>query len=125
MIKNKSEDEIQHECYVWFNNTYCLTSSRNPNKNRCLLFSVPNGGSRNVLEAIRLKNTGVLSGVSDLVMVLPQKVVFVEMKASGGRLSDSQKDFAKRVNDLGFVFEVCYSLEEFQEMTKRHIDFVK
>ena len=48
-------------------------------------FSVPNGGSRNKLEAINLKRAGVLAGVADIVILPPEgRCVFVELKAEKG-----------------------------------------
>ena len=55
----KSEDQIQHECYKWFHNTY-------PHL-RGLLFAVPNGGARSALQGKIFKMTGVVAGVSDML----------------------------------------------------------
>lgn len=111
------EDEIQHKCYLWFNNTFCLK-----NKSfRYLIFAVPNGGHRHILEAMKFKNTGVLAGVSDLIVVLPRNVLFIEMKAENGRLSDSQKDFKERVEALGFKYFVCWSESDFRKVILKEI----
>ena len=48
-----------------------------------LLYHVPNGGSRNQLEAANLKRQGVKAGVPDLVLPVPQQQfhgLYVEMK---------------------------------------------
>lgn len=38
-----------------------------------LLFAVPNGGSRNIIEAKNLKAQGIKSGVSDLLLLISKK----------------------------------------------------
>lgn len=117
----KTEDGIQADCVTWFNNNYCLKTM----KNRMLIYSVPNGGYRNPIEAKKLKLTGTLAGVADLHVILPNKVIFVEMKRSNGVLSDSQKDFKSRVNSLGFEYHVCWSFEDFKTLIEYQIEKLK
>ena len=103
----KSEDRIQFEIVTWFKN----------NKIDGLIFAIPNGGSRNKIEAMKLKATGVLAGVSDLIILQPNgKIKFVEVKIEKGRQSESQKDFQKKVNDLGFDYYIVRSLDDFIEI---------
>ena len=125
MSKKITEDYIQSQIVLDFNNKYCL-KHHNP---RLLIFAVPNGGSRNVLEAKKLKATGTLRGVSDLIVNFPSKVVYIEVKTSIGVQSDAQKDFQKRVEDLGMDYHIVRSLENFNEIImpylKYYIIFVK
>lgn len=106
-----SEDKIQQEIVLWFKNNYCL-KHHNP---RYCIFSVPNGGTRNKLEAIRLKSTGLLAGVSDLI-VLYDKLYFIEVKTDKGRQSDKQKDFEKVVSSLGYEYKLVRSLDDFKRI---------
>lgn len=109
----QTEDKLQQDIYMWYNNTYCL-KHHNP---RGLIFSVPNGGTRNIREAMTMKATGLLSGVSDLIVVLPNgKLLFVELKLQKGRQSETQKDFEIRVCNLGFEYHIIRSLEQFKEL---------
>jgi hypothetical protein len=103
-----SEDRIQQDIYRWFNNTYCL-KHHNP---RYCIFSVPNGGTRNKREAMKLKSTGLKSGVSDLIVVMDQ-IIFVEVKTDVGVQSEKQKDFEKIVTSLGYKYLLVRSLNEF------------
>ena len=106
-----TESKIQQQIVEYFNNTYCL-KNHNP---RGLIFSIPNGGTRNKLEAITLKATGLLAGVSDLIVILPnKKLIFVEIKTDIGKMSDKQIDFKKRVEALGFEYLLIKSLYEFK-----------
>lgn len=108
-----NENNIQQQIYIWYNNTHCLKT----NPNRGLIFSIPNGGSRNIREAMTLKATGILSGVSDLIVILPNgKLLFVEVKIDKGIQSEAQKDFENRVNALGYEYHLVRSLDEFKDL---------
>lgn len=75
-------------------------------------FAIPNGEKRDVRVGARLKEEGVLPGVSDLVLILPGRVVFVEIKTSTGRLSPAQKAFREAVQGLGHSYVVWRSLDD-------------
>ena len=98
------ESGIQQSCVSWFRYAYP----------RYLIFSVPNGGSRNVIEAANLKKEGALAGVSDLIVVAERRVLFVEMKTPRGRQQDTQMEFQRRVEVLGHKYVVCKSVEGFK-----------
>lgn len=106
----KSESALQQQIFNWYNNNYCLKNM----KNRGLIFSIPNGGTRNIMEAMTLKATGLLKGASDLIVILPNgKLIFVELKQPKGIQSTEQKDFESRVILLGFEYHIVKSLEDF------------
>ena len=77
-----------------------------------LVFAVPNGGSRNAREAHNLKLSGVLAGVSDLVILMQNRAVFVELKTDKGRQSDNQKKFQQDVEKLGFEYYIWRSIDD-------------
>ena len=103
------ESEIQKSCVRWFRATYP----------RYLCFSVPNGGRRSALEGAILKGEGALAGVSDLIIVAYNAVLFIEIKNEKGKQSESQKRFQKQVEALGHEYKVCRSRQEFQ-LTVEH-----
>lgn len=103
------ESSIQQQCVVWFRAAYP----------RYLCFSVPNGGSRNNIEAAHLKREGALAGVSDLIVVADRAVLFIEMKAPKGRQQETQKAFQQKVENLGHQYCICHSLQEFQLTVER------
>jgi len=105
-----NENNIQQEIVVWFNNNYCLKS----HKNRCMIFSVPND-SINPIETKRKINTGLLKGASDLIVILPNRILFIEVKTEKGVQSDNQKEFQNRVQVLGFEYKLVRSLTEFKD----------
>jgi hypothetical protein len=75
----------------------------------CFIFAIPNGEYRAMTVAKRLKAEGVVSGVPDLLALLPNaRALFIEMKRQkGGTLSASQKELIERIKSLGFDVLVC------------------
>jgi VRR-NUC domain-containing protein len=77
------------------------------------IFAVPNGGFRTKAEAARLKWTGVLAGVLDLVLVLPEsRCAFWETKTPRGRLSDDQREFIGSLEALGHRWALVRSIDD-------------
>lgn len=107
-MKN-NEDKLQAEIVKYFNNKYCLKH----HKPRFYIFSIPNGGNRNVVEAMKLQSTGLKAGVSDLIILKNNKTIFVELKTYKGVQSEKQKEFEKIVKNLGFEYYLIRSLEQF------------
>ena len=106
------ESTLQTDCVRWFRYQYP----------HLVIYAVPNGGSRNVREAQRLKAEGVLSGVADLVVLLTQgKSLYIEMKVKGNRQTQNQKDFQKKVIALGHTYAVCYTFDEFKQVIENYI----
>ena len=100
----KTEQRIQQEIIVYY---------RNKNiDNDNLIFSVPND-SRNAVEQIRKVATGLMAGVSDLIIVKKNEVIFVEIKDENGKQSEKQKIFEKKIKALGFDYHIVRSLHEF------------
>lgn len=55
-------------------------------------------------------------GFPDRTCLLPGgRVVFLEIKKPGGRVSMHQQVWLKRLRELGFVAEVVFSLEDAKE----------
>ena len=106
-----TEDSLQAQIVKWFTNSYCLKT----HQPRSIIFSIPNGGFRHKIEAMKLKATGMLSGVSDLIVIHKGIVYFCELKTDSGRLSQAQVDFNLRLNENGQIQKTFRSLLEFQE----------
>lgn len=111
---NREEAKIQSECFIWYNNTYCLKF----HEPRGLMFSVPNElGGKNAISTALAKSTGLMSGVSDTIVILPNgRLIFVEFKTSKGVQSKSQKEFEQRVTSHGYGYYIVRSFEEFKEL---------
>ena len=86
------------------------------------VFSVPNGGSRNVIEAANLKAQGVMAGVSDLILLLPHKVYFIELKNPNGkgRQSPAQREFEDNVRAYGQEYLIWDNWEQVEQFVNAH-----
>jgi hypothetical protein len=102
------EDLLQQKIVVWYRNNFQIHG-------KGLIFAIPNGGSRNMIEAKKLKTTGLMAGVSDLIVLQGNKTYFIELKTDIGRQSDEQKKFEERVTNLGFEYKIFRNEKDFQE----------
>lgn len=90
----------------------------NYNKYPCLewcLFAIPNGGSRNKLEAVNLKRQGVKAGVSDMTLQVARggfHGLWIELKTRRNKASKKQVDFLKEMREQGYLGCVCYGAPE-------------
>ena len=98
---------------MWFRNNYCLRH----HSPRCAIFSVPNERNDRK-EAMTMKATGMMSGVSDLIVVRPGEVIFVEVKTESGVQSPKQREFESIVTGCGFRYELVRSLDEFKTIMR-------
>lgn len=89
------------------------------------LYHCPNGGSRNPVEAARLKAQGVKAGVPDLFLPVPRggyHGLYIEMKRQkGGRVSDDQKDWIAFLTAQGYRTAVCKGAEEAIDELKSYL----
>jgi hypothetical protein len=85
-----------------------------------IIFHIPNGEKRDKATAGRLKAMGVLAGVWDLGLVLPQGGIgFVEMKEpKKGALTAEQLEFRDAGLEWGAQFAECRSIEEFEAILR-------
>lgn len=83
-------------------------------------FHVPNGEARDRATAGKLKGMGVLPGVPDITVLLPNaQVGFIELKASGGTLSDEQAEFRTKAMAIGCGYATCRTMEEVEATLSR------
>ena len=89
-----------------------------------LLFAVPNGGSRNKLEAINLKRQGVKPGVSDVILLIPKggfASLCMEFKTKTGKQSEEQKEFQRQAEMCGSKYVIVRSVKEAIEKMKDYL----
>ncbi len=102
------EDSLQMQCIAWFEFQFPAL--------RRLLHHSPNGGKRNIREAVRFKRMGVQAGFPDLVLMVARgdfHALCVELKTKDGRQSAEQKDMQERLEAQGFRYIIVRSLPEF------------
>ena len=111
---NREESKIQSECFIWYNNNFCLKF----HKPRGMMFSVPNElGGKNKISTALARSTGLMAGVSDTILILPNsKIIFIEFKTAKGLQSEKQKEFENRVKEHGYDYFIIRSLEEFKKI---------
>ena len=77
-----------------------------------LMFHIPNGGTRDRVEAGHLKAQGVKSGVPDICLpfaVYPYHALWIELKVGKNKLSDNQDAFCEQLKYRNYAIVVCYS----------------
>jgi len=60
-------------------------------------------------EIAMLKNEGLLPGMTDLIIILENHVIFLEMKKEGGKISKEQEKVHKQLKELGQDVQVFYN----------------
>lgn len=117
-----SEHTIQAQCVRWFALQY-------PTLNQ-LLFAIPNGGHRSKAAAGKAKAEGAKRGVADLFLSIPNVGdkaafwkcgIYIEIKTPRGRQSPEQIQFQRTVENLGYRYAICRSLEEFQTTIQQYL----
>ena len=115
---NQEEHNLQCACVKWFAYQHPELAG--------LLFAVPNGGARSKATAGKLKAEGVVPGVADLILLVPQWFttwrgqegcnwagLCIEMKTKTGRQSTDQGLWQLKVEKYGYKYAVCRSLDDF------------
>ncbi len=98
-----SEHQIQKALCLW------LDGHAYPD---VVWWHTPNGGARSAIEGKRFKETGVKAGIPDLFFLCAGRLYAIELKASGGTLSQSQKDMHLKLARAGIAGWECHdSLE--------------
>lgn len=108
-----SEDQIQAKIYQDAYNTY-------PEIRKCF-FSVPNGGTRNKIEAMKMKATGLTAGIPDMILLYKGKCYGIEVKTETGSLSPAQITVHEAWRKQGVDVFVVRSAKEGLEVVKNVI----
>lgn len=113
---SEEEHRIQCSCVKWFRLAYA--------EHRHNLFAVPNGGRRDKTTAAKLKAEGVLAGVADLILLIPNgqfHALLIEMKTRTGTQQATQKEWQRCIETYGYKYVVCRSLEDFQNEINNYL----
>ena len=114
--KKNEESQLQIECVNWYRHEYPKQAN--------LLFSIPNGGLRNIRTARTMKAEGTRAGVSDLLFMKSHPRfagLWIEMKSEKGVLSAEQREFHHDAKDNGYAVAVCRSIDEFKSEIKTYL----
>lgn len=116
MIAVPTEDQEQAALISWARMVPILKKG---------LYAIPNGGKRNVREAKRLVDCGVLAGVSDLHLPFPSNGyhgLWIEMKrTTGGSLTHPQRKWLELMTSWGHLAVTCYGWDEARHVLERYL----
>jgi len=90
-----------------------------------LIYHVPNGGSRNQLEAVNLKRQGVKAGVPDLNLPVALNGfhgLYIEMKFGKNKTTEKQKWWLEQLQKQGYKTAVCYGADEAIDTIKEYLN---
>lgn len=113
----QKEHLLQTACFNYFNLTY--------RKYKGLLFAIPNGGQRNIQTAAYLKKEGVVSGVADMFLSVPNTEyhgLYLEFKVDYNKQSESQKQFEILVTKQNYKYQIIKSVDEFILTIKNYLN---
>lgn len=114
-----AESEIQKQIFR------AVAYAKNVNPKLGRLFHIPNGEKRNIQTAMKLKAMGVMPGVPDLFLPVPNEAgrhgLWIEVKAGKNRLTENQKLFVSRTLDDGYDFAEVRSVEEFFKVVSEYL----
>ena len=91
------------------------------------LVAIPNGGLRNMPEAVRFKKEGVRAGFPDMILPAPRRgyhslaIELKRQKGAGGRASKEQRDWLEYLNAQGWRAVVCYGADEAIEVLEWYL----
>lgn len=90
-----------------------------------LLYHIPNGGSRNNLEAANFKRQGVKAGVPDLCLPVARGKyhgLYIEMKYGKNKTSENQRKWLAALQRQDYAVAVCYGWQEAQELITKYLE---
>lgn len=94
-----------------------------------LCHHIPNGGSRNKIEAAKLKAQGVKPGVPDICLPVPNGEyhgLYIELKRrDGGHVSENQKAWLSALKACGYKAEICKGADEAVSMIEDYLNIRK
>ena len=93
-----------------------------------LLYHIPNGGSRNQLEAQNLKAQGVKAGVPDLCLPVPHggfHGLYIEMKYGKNKTTEKQDWWLGQLKAQRYDTAVCYGADEAMDKIAGYLEIEK
>lgn len=90
-----------------------------------LMYHIPNGGSRNKVEAARLKGQGVKAGIPDIFLPVARggyHGLYIEMKRQkGGVVSVDQKRMINALRLQGYCVQVCTGFQNAADYIEKYL----
>lgn len=89
-----------------------------------LMYHVPNGGSRNKIEAANLKRQGVKAGVPDICLPVPRGKyhgLYIELKAGKNTTTEKQKEWLSALEAQNYFTVVCHGWQQAADVITRYL----
>jgi len=115
--RNSPESDMQIAFFKWLEYQYPEI--------RKVTTATGHGGSRHLLEAIKLKKEGLTAGFPDIACYMPKSGYagfFMEMKSKNGRLTETQKNKIDLLVKNGYKVVVAYSFEEAVKVFMNYVE---
>lgn len=93
-----------------------------------LIHHIPNGGSRNALEAKNLKAQGVKAGVPDLCLPVARNGkhgLYIEMKYGKNVCTAMQKEWLRDLEEQDYETAVCHGADEAITVIEKYLSEMK
>lgn len=119
----KSTEAEQQEAVIDFCNIMALYPEYKELK---LIYHIPNGGSRNPLEAKNLKKQGVRAGVPDLFLPVARGGYFglyIEMKWGKNEATSEQLKYMGELRNQGYAVWLCRGAEVAKNCLEQYMNF--
>ena len=90
-----------------------------------LMYHVPNGGSRNKIEAANLKRQGVKAGVPDICLPVPRggyHGLYIELKEGRNKATEKQLEWIAELARQGYVAVVCTGFDAAVQEIVRYLE---
>ena len=91
-----------------------------------LMFHIPNGGSRNRIEAHNLKTQGVKAGIPDICLPVARggyHGLFIELKVKPNRATEKQLWWLQKLKERGYCAKVCYGCAEASQTILKYLEW--
>lgn len=135
LMKKQTEAYIQNQIYIWFHNTYPKYIIHANTNGIALSFPKDKIGKDLIPKIYHslirmmvtksvsmLKLIGLVEGISDLIIWLPgAKAIMVEVKDDKGKQSPAQIKIQNKLENIGGVYLLVRSLEDFKEQVIPHL----
>ena len=114
-----SEHDLQKACVQWFRLKYPRYAK--------LLMAIPNGARRTKFERVQVIEEGLVSGVPDLFLAIPNGKahgLWIEMKnGKAGRVSDNQTEMMKLLWDQNYECRIARSFGDFEQIITEYLSW--
>ncbi len=86
------------------------------NQGKVLFLRLNSGDFIEVRGETRRRVRGCPKGTADYIVIMPNRVIFLELKSDVGKQSKEQKEFQGKVEEQGALYYVVRSVDEVMEV---------